>query len=583
MGVIEEKLKRMKREAEERQVAYLALTHNFNYQDPKDLIIKTEIKNIFEKNRESFTHALPLQFADNRLVCAIKNPSDWQAVSIPTHILPLGAPPTAVLVSTTTFTELKNQLSDEPNGGSEEKSESETHNEEKPVLLPDTLLPASKETPSEGELEKEKEYEFNPKNLFASIKSLFDLRDFFAREKNVISITDLVGILLVSGVSLGASGIHLEAGRDAFKVRYRLDGRLLDALDNLEYNYHNLVTRIKLLGGLKIDITARPQDGHFSFNIGDRAVDFRVSSIPTELGENIVLRILDPQSIKVSLNDLGLRPDDLIIIKKYIKAPNGLIALTGPTGSGKTTTLYSFLEERKTDSVKIITIEDPIEYHVGGIEQTEVNISSGYTFASGLSAILRQDPDIIFVGEIRDNKTADIALQAALTGHLVFTTVHANDAAGAIPRFINLGAIPLVLGPALRIIIAERLLRRLCPYCKKEQVLSPEFLAQLQSLIKGLPSRVIRSHDSPFSVFEPVGCDKCNGEGFKGRIGIFELIERTPDLESAIERGAGESELRIIAKKNSFVSMQEDGLLKVLSGITSLSELELTTGPLSLE
>jgi type II secretory ATPase GspE/PulE/Tfp pilus assembly ATPase PilB-like protein len=277
---------------------------------------------------------------------------------------------------------------------------------------------------------------------------------------------------------------------------------------------------------------------------------------------------------------LGLRPDNLVIVKKALDRPNGLILNTGPTGSGKTTTLYAFLRSVNSPEMKIITLEDPIEYRIEGIEQTQVDEEAGYTFANGLRAIVRQDPDVILVGEIRDLETADIAMQSALTGHLVLSTLHTNDAVGAVPRLVNLGVKTVSIGPALTLVIAQRLVRVLCPACKKAASVDAATSEKITALLARLPARVDKAPYEKPTFFAPVGCPQCNGIGYRGRIGIFEFLEGGPDLETTILREASEVSLREVAKKQGMVSMQEDGILKALSGITTLEEVVSVTGEL---
>jgi type II secretory ATPase GspE/PulE/Tfp pilus assembly ATPase PilB-like protein len=306
----------------------------------------------------------------------------------------------------------------------------------------------------------------------------------------------------------------------------------------------------------------------------------RVSVIPSEFGETIVMRILDPDAISVSMAELGLRPDDLAIVEGELKRPNGLILNTGPTGSGKTTTLYAFLQTISTPEVKIITVEDPIEYHVKGIEQTQVDPEVGYTFAKGLRAIVRQDPDAILVGEIRDFETADIALEAALTGHLVLSTLHTNDAVGAVPRFVDLGVKPESIGPALSLVIAQRLVRKLCLNCRKAVPMDGALKANIDKFLNDLPARVDRAPYGAPTLFQAVGCEKCSNIGYRGRVGIFEFFKGGPDLEEIILERVSEAAMRGLAKRQGMVMMQQDGILKTLIGLTTFEEVESVTGPI---
>lgn len=406
-------------------------------------------------------------------------------------------------------------------------------------------------------------------------------------EKNIAgrgTTTVLLEIMFAGALSNGASDIHLEAEEGKTRVRLRLDGVLHDVLDSLPpKEYEKLVTRIKLLASLKINIHGEPQDGRFTVDLPGKDIEVRVSIIPSEFGETIVMRILDPEAIRVDLPQLGLRRDDLAIAEKILKEPNGLILNTGPTGSGKTTTLYAFLRYLNNPEIKIITIEDPIEYRIEGIEQTQTDPEVGYTFASGLRSIMRQDPDVILVGEIRDQETADIALQASLTGHMVLSTLHTNDAVGAVPRLLNLGTKPQTVGPALSLVIAQRLVRKLCPACKKQVEISPELRDKIKFFIQKMPDRVDKKEYENPVLYAPVGCSECNGIGYKGRVGIFEFLEGGPEMEELILKDASEIALWRLARKQGIVSLQEDGILKAITGLTSLEEIERITGPIEWE
>lgn len=391
--------------------------------------------------------------------------------------------------------------------------------------------------------------------------------------------SQLLEIILGGALSNRASDIHFEAEEKDVRLRYRIDGLLHDVVPDLAKEiYPSLVSRIKLLSNLKINVQDQPQDGRFTINLGQKEIEIRASIIPSEFGETIVMRVLDPSAIRLKLADLGLRPDDLEIIDRELKAPNGMILNTGPTGSGKTTTLYTFLVHKQTPEVKIITIEDPIEYHLEDIEQTQVDEEAGYTFANGLRSIMRQDPDAILVGEIRDQETAEIAIQAALTGHLVFSTVHANSASGAIPRLLDLRVKPESIGPALNLVIAQRLVRRLCGDCKIPEKISAEVKAGVDKFLRSLPPRVDKSIYKEIKIFKPKGCAKCGGLGYKGRVAIFELMEVGEAMEELISERVSEAAVQRQALKQGMVTMQQDGVLKVISGVTTLEEVEAVTG-----
>lgn len=396
--------------------------------------------------------------------------------------------------------------------------------------------------------------------------------------------TELLEVLLAGALNSQASDIHFEAEEKGTRVRFRLDGVLHDVLESLPTkNYVSLTTRIKLLAGLKINVHGEPQDGRFTIELPAKEVEVRVSIIPSEFGETIVMRLLDPETIRVDLSQLGLRADDLVLVENVLRQPNGLILNTGPTGSGKTTTLYAFLRKLNNPEIKIITIEDPIEYRIEGVEQTQTDPEVGYTFAGGLRAILRQDPDVILVGEIRDKETADIAMQASLTGHLVLSTLHTNDSIGAVPRLIDLGIKPQTIGPALSLVIAQRLMRKLCPKCKRPVKISAETEKRIAAFLKRMPARLDTQPYASVSMYEAVGCEACNSFGYKGRVGIFEFLVAGPELEELVLKDASEPALWAFARKQGMITLQEDGILKTLTGITSLEEVEKVTGPIAWE
>jgi len=395
-------------------------------------------------------------------------------------------------------------------------------------------------------------------------------------------ISQIFEIIVAGALTMEASDIHIEPEETGVRLRYRLDGVLQDISDITEHHYRSLISRIKLLSGMKINIHTAPQDGRFTIKTSDIDIEVRVSIIPSAYGETVVMRLLDPRKIQLDLKDLGFREDDLIIIEEQIAKPNGIILNTGPTGSGKTTTLYAFLRRIYNPEIKIITIEDPIEYHLEGITQTQVNPVRDYTFASGLRSILRQDPDVILVGEIRDNETAEIAMHAALTGHLVFSTLHTNDACGTIPRLLDMNIQPAILAPALNLAIAQRLVRKLCVHCREEVEATPEQVEKVKKAIAKMPARVKKPNLKEKIVFyKSKGCDKCNGMGYKGRIAIAELLVVDRDVQNLITRAEKlptAAELKDLMIKKGMTTMEDDAILKILAGITSLSEAENVLG-----
>jgi len=387
-------------------------------------------------------------------------------------------------------------------------------------------------------------------------------------------ITEIVEIILSGALATEASDVHFEPQDSNLRVRYRLDGVLVDIVDLDKRVYSPILSRIKLVSGLKLNVKQNAQDGRFSIKVSGVEMEIRTSILPGAYGESIVLRILNPETIRLSFDDLGVEPALLKIFDQEIHKPNGVILLTGPTGSGKTTTLYSFLRRVSSSENKIITIEDPIEYHLAGINQTQVQSKQGYSFLSGLRSALRQDPDIIMVGEIRDGETAEIAINSSLTGHLVFSTLHTNNAAGTIPRLIDLGVNPKVLSAALNMAIAQRLVRKLCPVCKKANKPTPEE-AKVIALVAGSikkkrPDLALGENNQ---IYRPVGCPACNGTGYKGREGLFEAILMDDKVAQAAVQNPSEKEIVTAAWDQRILDMRQSGIIKVLRGDTSLEEV----------
>jgi len=423
--------------------------------------------------------------------------------------------------------------------------------------------------------------EITPENLWQlqeKIKNISDFKSIY--ESAEAKSTSMVLELIIAGsLSLDSSDIHIEPETDKARVRFRIDGLLEEAMDIPIVTYHHLLNRIKLLSELKINITNAPQDGRFTITTDKKPIEIRTSVLPGPNGESIVLRILNPDKLVVSVADLGLSDFDLKIIEEELTKPNGLIVVTGPTGSGKTTTLYSFIKKINSPGSKIITIEDPIEYHIEGISQSQVDVETGYTFASALRSILRQDPDVILVGEIRDNETADIGLHAALTGHLVLSTLHTNDAPSSILRLIDMKLNPSIIAPAINVIIAQRLVRKVCQFCNKKEKATTQEVAMMKEILADLPERATMPElNESTEVVRAQGCGKCNNTGYKGRIGIFEIFPINAAAEEIIVSKKPTQKMLIeIAKKNGMIQMKQDGIFKVLAGVTTLDEIERVT------
>ena len=383
-----------------------------------------------------------------------------------------------------------------------------------------------------------------------------------------VSIIDVVNALIERASELRASDIHVDPGRDGVRVRMRVDGVLQDACTYPKGIHGEVISRVKVLAGLRTDEHQATQDGRFRYDRPEGGfIDMRVSIAPTYHGENIVLRLLADKSAEFTLEALGFSAGDQKKILAAIKKPTGMILSTGPTGSGKTTTLYTLIKMLATSEVSIVTIEDPIEYSVDDIEQIQVNARTGLTFANGLRSVLRQDPDIIMVGEIRDAETAGIAVNTALTGHLLLSTLHTNDAATTLPRLLDMGIDAYLVSTTINVAIGQRLVRRICDACK---VTRPVTKAEAEALRPLGLSRPLEEDDS---VFMGRGCDACNGTGYKGRVCIVEVLSADPEIRDAILRKASAGEIRAIAVRNGMTTMLEDGFGKVRAGATTVEEV----------
>ncbi len=391
-------------------------------------------------------------------------------------------------------------------------------------------------------------------------------------------VTKIVSAMLKHAVESRASDIHIEPFDDRVRTRFRIDGVLVTTL-TLPKNLHSaVITRIKILSDLKIDETRLAQDGRFSIMLNKRKIDYRVSTFPTKHGEKVVMRILDPLANKVDLQTLGVEGRSAEILEKAIAKPFGIILITGPTGSGKSTTIAGILKKINDEEINIVTLEDPIEYFIDGVNQSQVHEEIGYTFASGLRHILRQDPDVIMVGEIRDKETAGLAIQAALTGHIVLSTLHTNDSLGVIPRLIDMGVEKYLIPPTLNVAAAQRLLRRLCPTCKVETKANVGEEKIIKDALMNMPAKYQKELVSSqgYTIFKPnlkSGCKDCGGKAFRGRIAIVEMMEMTTKLEEIILGNLSEAAMREEAKQQGMVTMFQDGVIKVLKGVASLEEL----------
>ncbi len=408
----------------------------------------------------------------------------------------------------------------------------------------------------------------------AAIKGIEDIQKQIAEVeslKRAYRISRIVEVVMAGAFGTGASDVHIEPEETSVRLRYRLDGVLHEVARFPSDTHQLLLSRVKLLSGLKLNIHDHAQDGRFSIKLQSSEIEVRTSIIPGAYGESIVMRLLDPKTISVPFEKLGMEPKMKALIEKEISRPNGMLLNTGPTGSGKSTTLYACLKRISTPEVKSITIEDPIEYHVAGLVQTQVE--KNYSFLQGLRSALRQDPDVIMVGEIRDAEVAQTAIDAALTGHFVFSTLHTNNAAGTFPRLIDLGIDAKVFSSAINIAMAQRLVRVLCEKCKKQVAIPEGKKALIDSALAGLRDKSMIPPDVSH-VYEAPGCAECHNTGYKGRIGIFEALVLDKKIDELLRTLPSEREIRAVQKTYDLMLMHEDGIVKALSGITSLEELE---------
>ncbi len=397
---------------------------------------------------------------------------------------------------------------------------------------------------------------------------------------NEVNITDVVTLMLATAIKVGASDIHIEAEEEQVVIRMRLDGVLQEAARISKEKWDKIIARLKILSRVKINIENKPQDGRYTIYLKDRKIDVRCSFLPTAYGESVVMRLLDSTAIALELKKLGVRPEMMPALEREIIKPNGMILTTGPTGSGKTTTLYAVINRLNKPGTKIITLENPIEYQLPGINQSQVDVKRGYTFSDGLRSILRQDPNIVMVGEIRDLETAEIAIQAALTGHLVLSTLHTNDAAGVIPRLIDIGVKPYFLVPAINAVVGQRLIRKLCPHCREEHKLDSEEEEQVNKILAVISPKtgIDIPAELPKMYKASKGCEKCSFIGYKGRTGIYEIFTMDDDLKQLTIDKAPSFKILQQAIENGMITMLQDGVLKTMEGVTSLDEVYRVIG-----
>ena len=393
-----------------------------------------------------------------------------------------------------------------------------------------------------------------------------------AEEAPVIKV---VARILSEAVTQGASDIHIEPQRNALRIRFRLDGDLHTILELPSELQNAVISRVKILSDLKIDETRVPQDGRFRTLVERKEIDFRVATFPTVVGEKIALRVLDPSVGLKRVDTLGFAGRNLELVQEALNEPYGMILITGPTGSGKSTTLYGLMKILAKDEVNVVTLEDPVEYYLPGLNQSQVKPEIGYTFASGLRQILRQDPDVIMVGEIRDGETAELAVHAALTGHIVLSTLHTNNAVGVIPRLIDMKIEPFLLPSSLNLMVAQRLIAQLCDNCKKKESIDPKLIKIVEDELKTIPEEEKKDivFKAPYEMYGPQGCEKCNNKGFKGRVPIFEVLKMTRELTDVIQTTITDAVIIKEANRQGMTTLRQDGVLKALRGVLYLPDV----------
>ena len=543
----EQKIKILHKKEEEELAQILSTKYGVQYIDLTTVSINTDALKLIPEKEARKNKIAVFDILDKKIKVAVispKNPDSQKSIQ---KLIKLGFNPTVYMVSNTSIEKTWDRY----------KDISFSTKTETGVM--DITTKTIKEFMSEKK----------------SIEEIKEILQTILETETPNKISKFFDMITASAISLESSDIHIEPEETYTRLRFRLDGILTNIIEFDKKTYELILSRTKLTAGLKLNIKNNAQDGRFSIKFGDSEIEIRTSTMPGAYGESIVLRILNPDSISVPMEELGIEPNLLKILEKEIKRPNGMILNTGPTGSGKTTTLYAFLNKIYSSEIKIITIEDPIEYHLKGISQTQTDKEKGYTFARGLKSALRQDPDVIMVGEIRDNETAEIAINSALTGHLVLSTLHTNTAAGAFPRFSELGINPSILGSSVNVAMAQRLVRKLCQNCKKEVAAKEEDKKIINAVLNKIENK--EKYDINLNnldkIYEPVGCDKCNNTGYKGRLGVFEAILMNEEIENLVKVNPSEREIAKIAQKQGVLNMQQDGIIKVLKGITSLKEL----------
>ena len=541
----DKRLEEMRKKEEEDVSRILAGRYGYNYLDLSAIPINSDALRILNEEDSRASNVAVFDMVSKKIQVAILSPNDEKTISIINRLSTDGYFPVVHMVSRKSLEKAWARYKD--------------------------LSYSSESTAGTFDIAGEQVV-----IMMGKVKHIEDIKkliDDLLGVKQTYKISKIMEIMLAGALALGASDVHLEPEEVEIRLRFRIDGVLLDVFKFDKNTYSLLLSRLKLLSGLKLNVKDEAQDGRFSIKIKDNNIEIRTSLLPGAYNESVVMRLLNPKSIAVSLEDLGIEKRTLDILIEQINKPNGMLLITGPTGSGKTTTLYAFIKKIYSPDVKILTIEDPIEYHLDGIVQTQVEEEKGYTFLAGLRAAMRQDPDVIMVGEIRDAETAGTAVQAALTGHLVFSTLHTNSAAGAFPRLIDLKVNSKTIPSAMNASMAQRLLRKLCPYCKEEMDPSPKERKIIDETLASIHDKTYLEGIQTLKIFRGKGCDKCNNTGYKGRIAIVEAILSTKEMEKIIEENSSEREIKKAAEAQNILDMKQDGILKILKGISSIEEL----------
>lgn len=540
-----ERLEEMKRQEEEDVVKILASKYGYGYLDLGPIKINSDALRLVNEEMARASNIAVFDMVNKKIKVAIESPNNDKTISIINQLSALGYFPTIYMVSKKSLEKAWERYKELSYSAESSAGSFDISGDQITALMAKIL----------------------------QVNDVKTLLDGLMGVKQTYKVSKILEIILAGSLELGASDIHIEPEEESVRMRFRIDGVLLDVYKFDSATYALVLSRLKLLSGLKLNVKDEAQDGRFTIKIKGSEIEIRTSLLPGAYNESIVMRILNPKSIAVSLEDLGIEKRTLDVLIEQINKPNGMLLITGPTGSGKTTTLYAFIKKIYSPDIKILTIEDPIEYHLAGIVQTQVEEDKGYTFLAGLRAAMRQDPDVIMVGEIRDEETAGTAVQAALTGHLVFTTLHTNSAAGAFPRLIDLKVNPKTIPSALNVSMAQRLLRKLCPFCKKERAPDEKEKKTITETLNSINDKSYLEGVQTEKIYEAVGCDKCNNTGYKGRIAIVEAILSTKDMEKVIMANSSDREIKAAARSQNLLDMKQDGVLKVLKGISTLDEL----------